>query len=153
MPLMQGKSPKSFSHNIAAEMHAGKPQKQALAIAYSIKRKNQKAKGEMIDKVNEKLHPEHMPESKPEKVEFKEHAMAHGGCMADGGMVDDIDSDDNDHDDFLSEAMPPIELSHDTYPDDDHKEFDSMESPEDVKKKLLSGILGDLYMKHMNLDR
>ena len=34
MPLMPGKSKKAFSHNIEAEMHAGKPQKQAVAIAY-----------------------------------------------------------------------------------------------------------------------
>jgi hypothetical protein len=39
MPLMKGKSEKAFKHNVRAEMHAGKPQKQALAIAYSIKRK------------------------------------------------------------------------------------------------------------------
>ena len=34
MPLEPGKSKKAFSHNVAAEMHAGKPQKQAVAIAY-----------------------------------------------------------------------------------------------------------------------
>ena len=41
MPLIKGKSPASFSHNVSAEMHAGKPQKQAVAIAYSEKRKAQ----------------------------------------------------------------------------------------------------------------
>ncbi len=39
MPLMQGKSPKAFKSNIKAELNAGKPMKQALAIAYSTKRK------------------------------------------------------------------------------------------------------------------
>jgi hypothetical protein len=34
MPLESGKSKKAFSHNVRVEMHAGKPQKQALAIAY-----------------------------------------------------------------------------------------------------------------------
>ena len=33
MPLKSGKSKKAISHNIRAEMHAGKPQKQAVAIA------------------------------------------------------------------------------------------------------------------------
>lgn len=42
MPLMHGKSEKAFSKNVATEMDAGKPQKQSLAIAYSIKRKAQK---------------------------------------------------------------------------------------------------------------
>ena len=38
MPLITGKSPKSFSKNVETEMTAGKPQKQAVAIAYSKKR-------------------------------------------------------------------------------------------------------------------
>lgn len=40
MPLKKGKSAKSFKSNVKTEMKAGKPQKQALAIAYSAKRKN-----------------------------------------------------------------------------------------------------------------
>lgn len=38
MPLVKGKrasSKKGFSENIEREMHEGKPQKQAVAIAYS----------------------------------------------------------------------------------------------------------------------
>lgn len=35
MPLLKGKSKKVISKNIATEMHAGKPQKQAIAIAMS----------------------------------------------------------------------------------------------------------------------
>lgn len=42
MPLIKGRSNKSFSHNVKAEMDAGKPQKQSLAIAYSMKRKAKK---------------------------------------------------------------------------------------------------------------
>lgn len=42
MPLAQGKSKKAFSQNVSTEMHAGKPQKQALAIAYSTQRRNMK---------------------------------------------------------------------------------------------------------------
>jgi hypothetical protein len=33
MPLKSGKSKKAISENIKIEMHAGKPQKQAIAIA------------------------------------------------------------------------------------------------------------------------
>jgi len=33
MPLQQGKSQAAISHNIATERHAGKPEKQAIAIA------------------------------------------------------------------------------------------------------------------------
>lgn len=45
MPLKSGKSRKVFSANVKAEMAAGKPQKQAVAIAYSVKRRSPKRKG------------------------------------------------------------------------------------------------------------
>ena len=38
MPLVKSASKKAMSENIRREMHAGKPQKQAVAIAYSVKR-------------------------------------------------------------------------------------------------------------------
>jgi hypothetical protein len=38
MPLKKSKSPKAFSYNVKTEMKAGKPQKQAVAIAYQMKR-------------------------------------------------------------------------------------------------------------------
>jgi hypothetical protein len=44
MPLKSGKSKKAFSSNVKAEMHAGKPQKQAVAIAYAQKRKASRGK-------------------------------------------------------------------------------------------------------------
>ena len=39
MPLIKSKSKKAFSANVKAEREAGKPIKQAVAIAYSVKRK------------------------------------------------------------------------------------------------------------------
>jgi hypothetical protein len=44
MPLMSGKSRKAMSQNIETEMAAGKPQKQAVAIAYSVARKGKKSR-------------------------------------------------------------------------------------------------------------
>jgi hypothetical protein len=38
MPLNKSTSQKAFSANVKAEIKAGKPQKQAVAIAYSVKR-------------------------------------------------------------------------------------------------------------------
>lgn len=38
MPLLKSTSKKAFSMNVKREMQAGKPQKQAVAIAYSVKR-------------------------------------------------------------------------------------------------------------------
>lgn len=45
MPLVKGKkasSPKGFSENVKREVKAGKPQKQAVAIAYSEAREGKK---------------------------------------------------------------------------------------------------------------
>ena len=45
MPLKKGYSKKSISSNIKKEMASGKPQKQAVAIAYSTKREAAKKSG------------------------------------------------------------------------------------------------------------
>jgi hypothetical protein len=39
MPLVKSKSKQAFKTNIKREVEAGKPPKQAVAIAYSVKRK------------------------------------------------------------------------------------------------------------------
>jgi hypothetical protein len=47
MPLLKGakaRSPKGFGKNVKAEMKSGKPQKQAVAIAYSEAREGKKKK-------------------------------------------------------------------------------------------------------------
>jgi hypothetical protein len=45
MPLVKSKTPDAFRKNVKAEVAAGKPVRQAVAIAYSVKREAQKAKG------------------------------------------------------------------------------------------------------------
>jgi hypothetical protein len=41
MPLIKGRSEKAFKQNIKTEIAAGKPQKQAVAIAYDVQRRAQ----------------------------------------------------------------------------------------------------------------
>jgi hypothetical protein len=45
MPLKKGSSKKVISANIKTEINAGRPQKQAVAIAYSVKRQAQGKSG------------------------------------------------------------------------------------------------------------
>lgn len=42
MPLKKSSSKKAFEHNVRAEMKSGKPARQAVAIAYSVKREAKK---------------------------------------------------------------------------------------------------------------
>ena len=42
MPLVKSPSKSAFRTNLKAEMKAGKPKKQSLAIAYNIQRKSKK---------------------------------------------------------------------------------------------------------------
>ena len=44
MPLVKSKSLEAFRKNVKAEVQAGKPVKQAVAIAYSVKREAEKKK-------------------------------------------------------------------------------------------------------------
>ena len=44
MPLVKSKSKEAFKKNVKAEIQAGKPRKQAVAIAYSVQRKAKKEK-------------------------------------------------------------------------------------------------------------
>ena len=44
MPLVKSASKKAMSENISREMHAGKKQAQAIAIAFSVKRKAARGK-------------------------------------------------------------------------------------------------------------
>lgn len=44
MPLVKSASKDAFRKNVKAEMASGKPQKQAVAIAYNVKRQAEKPK-------------------------------------------------------------------------------------------------------------
>jgi len=105
MPLEKGKSPNAFKHNIKAEMHAGKPLKQSLAIAYAMKRKKM-AMGGMVDNEEAKADEAQyghvtdyamVPLKDPDDAQYLSksenpylHGMAEKGEMSHGGLVDRI---------------------------------------------------------------
>ncbi len=124
MPLSKGKSPKAFSENVKTEMNAGKPQKQALAIAYSVKRKSKGyAKGGEVEPQEEMIAP-------------KEHFL----------------SDEEDMEPpFESESMSDDDelMEHDasTHPEMDNEE--GHEEPDQQRGDIVASILKSIRMKHM----
>ena len=74
MPLIKSKSPKAFQKNISTEVAAGRPVKQAVAIAYSVAGK-EKRKGERISKSIQQDQ-EHSSHS-AEMASAYEHSVAH----------------------------------------------------------------------------
>jgi hypothetical protein len=52
MPLIKSKSEKAFKKNISTEVKSGRPVKQAVAIAYSVKRDAKKAEGGSLKSVD-----------------------------------------------------------------------------------------------------
>lgn len=82
MPLMQGRSKKAISKNIETEMHEGKPQKQSIAIAFSIARKNKKKKmayGGKAEATGEPAFPPSPKKEGPPESEFMSNHATDGG--------------------------------------------------------------------------
>ncbi len=105
MPLIKGKSPKAFEHNLKTEMHADKPLKQSLAIAYAMKRKAKKMAGGGFVQGEEASGYHSMPE---------EHEMHNESAM----MEDDKDL--NQHEVMAHAGMP-----------EEHEVDVQMEAPKD----------------------
>jgi len=94
MPLSEGKSKKSFEKNIKTEIKHGKDPKQAVAIAYAVKRRNM-AKGGEVKHQCEKCGHEMSMGGNVAMAKGGE-MCAHGGpascnqgCYAEGGMVNE----------------------------------------------------------------
>ena len=78
MPLIQSKSKKALSKNIEIEMKHGKPQKQSIAIAYDIKRKNAKKKMAEGGPISVKAESRPMPSSEGvDKSEISHNSSKH----------------------------------------------------------------------------
>lgn len=88
MPLLQGKSERSFKKNVETEMKAGKPQDQSLAIAYSVKRKNKK-KMAQGGKVEISASDESRPMPEQEHADKKQDSKVHQKPLKMSQMTDD----------------------------------------------------------------
>lgn len=129
MPLFQGKSKKSFKKNVETEMDEGKPQKQSLAIAFNVQRKNKKkgyAKGGPVSAQDEKR-------SSPDSESVSQPQPRHEAHSQAGGQW--IDSPAN------HQAAQPVE-SHE-------KEG----APNDLRDESHETSLGALTPEEMNMIR
>jgi hypothetical protein len=73
MPLIESASKKARSKNIATEIRAGKPPKQAEAIGYSIQRKAEHSKTKGESKVKHMSHEHHMKKYNGHKEKMMHH--------------------------------------------------------------------------------
>lgn len=128
MPLMQGKSQKSFEHNIKTEIGAGKPKAQALAIAYKMKRKKM-AEGGMAED-EETTNP--MAKIIAMKIMGKNQEPESMEAAPDFYEDDFLSDEEQDHVDDL------------TYPDSDHKEDTEGMDPKQKTSMLLKKIFSKI---------
>ena len=99
MPLVKGKSERAFSHNVGAEISAGKPKSQALAIAFSVRRKAQHKAGGGEVEDHGSMYAHHISE-----------AIRHKRAMAMGGAVEDESEDAaEEREEFLSPDLEAAE--------------------------------------------
>jgi hypothetical protein len=75
MPLIKSTSKAAFGKNIAAEMHAGKPQKQAVAIAYAEKREAAKHHSSHSARRSEHYHAKVADTVKPVRIDSGKNKM------------------------------------------------------------------------------
>lgn len=153
MPLMNGSSKQAFSSNVGAEMDSGRPQKQALAIAYAVKRRNAKkmAKGGMVDDKEDESY------SMNHSIDSHELARTILQKLAEGGEVEGHEMGDEQPDDLAGDENDEM------FSDEADGEFDKMHMSEGgevnpkleaaderyPKKKILSGLMDRIRMKHM----
>lgn len=122
MPLLKSKSKHAFKENIKREIAAGKPQKQAVAIAYSEKRRAKHAEGGEIE------HDE-MPMSVAEAVHAR--MKAHEDYrLAEGGDVVDLEEVEEEHplyEDYMRQNQKAAHLERSFEGQEEPREHEELE--------------------------
>lgn len=121
MPLIKSKSKKAMSKNIEAEMDAGKPQKQSVAIAYDIMRRARKKKMALGGAIE--------PEDHEQKGERKDNSRKEPDSLQEE-MVMDHPSDEEDRSNVLfdgkAERIDPLQ-----------KELDEDQDSDDIVGRIM----------------
>lgn len=127
MPLIQGKSKKAVSENIKSEMAAGKPQKQSIAIALSVQRKNKRKKmayGGKAESTNEpqmSYHKKHEDDMGPPEKEFMSD---HEQMLSDGGKVLEKQGYGGKNEDDMEPPVPQRKPDDKRFPEDEYMSTD-----------------------------
>lgn len=173
MPLIKSKSKVAFENNMKAEMQAGKPKDQSLAIAYDVKRRSKKKKMAEGGMINESARSERRP--MPEERD-KDSAMvsrnsgdkpAHNDDWADrstvaqaqrpsitklsrpkmaNGIFKVRDRDDVDAEERMMSSMPPASDKQQPAKELDEEGADRQgPSSKDLKLKMMAegGMIND----------
>lgn len=119
MPLVKGKSEKAFKQNVRTEMHAGKPLKQSLAIAYSMKKRKKMAEGG--DSAAQPS-PSPSPVVDPDKAAAFTSSFNRGKKYAKGGFV-------QEEKESGYKSMP----QNDVKPQEEHEEYN--QEPVDMQQE------------------
>lgn len=169
MPLIKGKSKKAFGENVSTEMHAGKPQKQALAIAFSVQRKNKRKK--MADGGMLRIDDADLDQASEKKsLEYELHKkrmMAEGGFLrSDDHKLDDASSmHDLDEEEHPKDMKMMAEGGFTEENDKDLHQASETDHLTDIKRKkmmlaeggMISPDHGDMdqahEMKHMRMEK
>jgi hypothetical protein len=105
MPLIKSKSEKAFKKNISTEIKSGRPMKQAVAIAYSVKSSAKKADGGVVSSLKkagfydeENNKPKRLSiinkvTTKPERLEMVDKLFLKK--KAEGGSLKSVDREQN----------------------------------------------------------
>lgn len=112
MPLKQSSSKQAFKDNLKAEIGAGKPMKQSLAIAYAVKKKNHKARGGMINSEEALSDADKFQLSKEDLV--KENELSMGGEKTGHPVKNDYYASDEMAPKFMAKGgmMDPKAMAH-----------------------------------------
>ena len=100
MPLTKSKSPKAFQENIKREIAAGKPQKQAVAIAYDVQRRAKKADGGDVTSA-----PKRFSETGPFTIVNRKTGKVVGKASTVQGARRSKDRNDNEYGGYIHQIM------------------------------------------------
>ena len=100
MPLTKSKSSKAFQENIKREIAAGKPQKQAVAIAYDVQRRAKKADGGDVTSA-----PKRFSETGPFTIVNRKTGKVVGKASTVQGARRSKDRNDNEYGGYIHQIM------------------------------------------------